>query len=140
MPLLSNDGRPQTQKIERSRPPGAREALGGDPFPAPGTPATSPFPAAAPPLAAEPVTLIGNPSFDPPAPEVIARRESITVIKDAVLYLIGEIERTASRVQPRLAALLENAKEVKAKEDFDPKEVTGFLADLKGAITKLKKA
>lgn len=137
-PPLSPDGRPATQKVERALPPGAREALGGEPFPAPGNPAA----AAARQLRAEadPAPRIGNPSFDPPAPGVIERRESIAAIKAGVLGLIGEIERTDSRVQPRLEPLIANAKEVKAKEDFDPKEVAAFLEELKGAIAKLKKA
>ncbi len=136
-PPLSNDGRPASQTIGRALPAGAKEALGGDPFPAPGNPA-----AAARQLRTEvdPAPRIGNPSFDPPAPEVIERRESIAAIKAGVLALITEIERTDSRVQPRLEALLANAKEVKAKEEFDPKEVSGFLGDLKAAIAKLKKA
>lgn len=136
-PPLSEDGRPASQKIDRALPPGAREALGGAPFPAPGNPA-----AAARQLRAEADTAprIGNPSFDPPAPEVIERRESIAVIKAALVGLIGEIQRTAARVEPRLRPLIANAKEVKSKEDFDPKDVAAFLNDLEAAIAKLKKA
>lgn len=131
-PPLSNDGRPATQKIARALPPGAEEALGGKPF---AMPSAAPAPAEKP----EP-KLFGNPTFDPPSPDVIRRREIIATIKAATASLIAEIERTAARLRPRLEELEANIKDVIAKEDFDPKEVSGFLDGLEAGIDKLKKS
>lgn len=128
-PPLANDGRPL--------PPGARQALGGNPYPAPapGRAAMPRHPRATP--AAAP--LFGNPTFDPPSEEITHRRQAIADVKLGVRRLIAEIERTVTGLQPQLENLSANSKEVKAKEDFDVKDVTSFLADLQGAVNKLSK-
>ena len=140
LPPLSNDGRPAVtmQKIERAAalPPGATEALGGAPFRAPiGSPAAR---APQAPVAVE-IPRTGNPSFDPPLPEVVARRESIATIKAGVASLLQTIQQTSDRVKPHLEALAANAALVKEKEDFDTAEVESFFAHLHTGIENLKK-
>lgn len=144
LPPLTNDGRPAStmQKIERAAalPPGAAEALGGAPFAMPPSAlgkAAARMPQA--PAAVE-IPRTGNPSFDPPLPEVVARRESIATIKAGVASLLMTIQQTADRVKPHLEALSANAALVKEKEDFDTAEVEGFFAHLHTGIEKLKKS
>lgn len=138
---LTNDGRPAStmQKIERAKalPPGAERALGGAPFRAPIGPGAARVPQAA---AEVEIPRTGNPSFDPPLPEVIARRESIATIKAGVASLLQTIQQTTDRVKPHLEALSANSALVKEKEDFDTAEVEGFFAHLQTGIENLKKS
>lgn len=126
--------------VPGSRSKGTIAALGG--------PATRPpggirerkvAPGVLAPATAFPAAL-GNPTFDGPPPELVARRAKAQQVRGSLAALAERILDAHRDLTPVIADLADDAAAVAAAEHFDCEVATKFLTDLRNVVSGLSSA
>lgn len=114
-----------------ARPPGSlreRKVAIGPGVVAPAAPSTA-FP-----------SPLGNPTFDGPPPELVARRAKAQQVRGSLAALAERVLSAHAELTPIIADLADDAEGVAAAEHFDCEVATKFLTDLKGVVDGLSSA